>query len=176
MKFLISLTAFILLALGFFLVFAAVAHAQVITVTSGDSLLTISNGLVVATMPITNAAPVLVTTNGQVVPQAFIDALASATGIPSEILKVMPLKALVWLFVVAVGLPVISRYARKLIPDRLQTGKLGDVLKHAALEINPGLTPTPPGVPAPAVELKDTATGAVVQPALAQPTNPTPKA
>lgn len=175
MRILIPLVAIILLLLGIALVCAPiVCHAE--TFTNGSSVITVSNGVIIATEPLTNAAPVLVTTNGQVVPQAFIDALANATGIPSEILKIMPLKALVWLFVVAVGLPVVSRYARKLIPDRLQTGKLGDVLKHTALEINPGLTPTPPKVPAPAVELKDTATGAIVQPAPVPPANPPPKA
>lgn len=39
---------------------------------------------------------------------------------------------------------IIARVLRKVIPDNAQTGKLGTVLKHAALEINPQLTPTPP--------------------------------
>lgn len=59
------------------------------------------------------------------------------------------------------GLVVIAaRMLRKAIPDNLQTGAMGTALKHAALEINPSLTPTPPSVPQPAVVLKDQSTPA----------------
>ena len=37
-----------------------------------------------------------------------------------------------------------ARLLRKGIPDKMQTGIVGTVLKHAALEINPQLTPEPP--------------------------------
>jgi hypothetical protein len=37
-----------------------------------------------------------------------------------------------------------ARYLRKGLPDRIQTGVIGTILKHAALEINPQNTPTPP--------------------------------
>ena len=32
---------------------------------------------------------------------------------------------------------LVARALRKVIPDNAQTGKLGEILKHAALEINP---------------------------------------
>ena len=154
----------------------AVASAQTF-VTNGDSVLTVSNGNVIATAPLVipvAPAPPLVSTNGYVVPQAFIDALAQATGIPEGVLRVIPLKGLFWLFIISVGLPVAARWARKLIPDDLQTGKLGTALKHAALEINPALTPTPPDVAIPKTELKDTQTGAIVSPQpVKSPSTPT---
>jgi hypothetical protein len=145
-------------------------HAQTLTITNGDKVETVSNGFVVATAPLTLPAPPLVTNDGKVVPQAFVDALAQATGIPSEVLKLIPLKYLFWLFVISVGLPVVSRYARKLVPDNLQTGKLGAALAHCALEINPQLTPTPPNVPKPSVVLQDVQTGAKVEPEAVKPT------
>ena len=43
------------------------------------------------------------------------------------------------------GIFILARGLRKAIPDNLQTGTLGTILKHAALEINPApSTPTPP--------------------------------
>ena len=134
-------------------------NAQTLSITNGNSVLTVSNGTVIATQTISAPAPVLVSTNGQVVPQAFIDAIAQATDIPEGVLKVVPLKGLVWLFVLAVGVPVASRWLRKLIPDDLQTGNAGRVLQHMALEINPQLTPTPPDVAAPKTILAVQETG-----------------
>jgi hypothetical protein len=39
---------------------------------------------------------------------------------------------------------ILARVLRKAIPDSMQTGSLGTILKHTALEINPQLTSTPP--------------------------------
>ena len=36
---------------------------------------------------------------------------------------------------------LVARALRKLVPDNMQTGVAGTVLKHAALEINPTTTP-----------------------------------
>lgn len=47
---------------------------------------------------------------------------------------------------------LVARSLRKVIPDKLQTGSLGTVLKHAALEINPA-TPSNP-VPATPTEIQ----------------------
>jgi hypothetical protein len=43
---------------------------------------------------------------------------------------------------------VSARFLRKGIPDNLQNGILGAVLKHAALEINPQTKPQTPDAPA----------------------------
>lgn len=43
-------------------------------------------------------------------------------------------------------IPIIARILRKAIPDNLQTGNAGTVLKHIALEINPQSTPPSPSV------------------------------
>lgn len=57
-----------------------------------------------------------------------------------------------------------ARILRKVIPDKFQTGKIGDVLKHSALEINPNLLATPPAVAKSTTELIDQTTGAKVEP------------
>jgi hypothetical protein len=41
-----------------------------------------------------------------------------------------------------------ARLARKGVPDSLQTGFIGTILKHAALEVNPQATPPPVAAPA----------------------------
>lgn len=109
MRILVPLTAVILLALGFCLLFAAVSHAQVITVTNGGSLLTISNGLVVATTPLTNAAQVLVTTNGQVIPAALASQIATDLGIPSFVVSLIPLKLVPWIALIIFIIPYAGR-------------------------------------------------------------------
>jgi hypothetical protein len=150
-----------------------VSHAQPMpigsqftgTLTNGMLIESVSNGLIVSETPIsTNTSPVIVGTNGVVLPDAFIDAIATATGIPVALVRVLPLKAIVWLFVLAVGVPVVSRWGRKLLPDSIQTGAAGTVLKNLALEINPELTPTPPNVANPKTTLEVVATGQPVAP------------
>ena len=38
---------------------------------------------------------------------------------------------------------ILARVLRKAVPDSMQTGSLGTILKHTALEINPQTTPAP---------------------------------
>jgi hypothetical protein len=110
---------------------------QVLIITNGAYILTISNGTVVNAAPAPAPEPPLVARNGQVVPAAFVDAIAQATGIPSEVLAIIPLKGLFWLFVLSVGLPALARYLRKWIPDSVQNNKAGLALAHIANEVNP---------------------------------------
>lgn len=158
------ITWLIALAVITIVFFACAVHAQTLQVTNGNSVLTVSNGVVVSTASLQAPEPALVSTNGQVVQAAFVQAIAQATGIPTAVLSVVPLKGLFWLFILSVGVPVAARWLRKLVPDDLQTGAVGTALKHAALEINPNLTPTPPTVEKPAVVLTDQSTGAKVEP------------
>ena len=64
----------------------------------------------------------------------------------------------------AASVMILARVLRKAVPDNWQTGILGRLLAHTALEVNPQLTPTPPNVAKPSVELKDVSTGAKVEP------------
>lgn len=66
--------------------------------TNGGSIQTISNGVIVATMPLQSPAPPLVNTNGQASPDGLIAAIALETGIPIGVLKVVPFK---WLLLLA---------------------------------------------------------------------------
>jgi len=67
---------------------------------------------------------------------------------------------------------ILARVLRKLVPDGWQTGIFGRLLAHTALEVNPQLTPTPPNVAKPSVELKDVSTGATVEPVEVPQTKP----
>ena len=64
---------------------------------------------------------------------------------------------------------VSARLLRKGVPDAMQTGIVGTILKHAALEINPAQTPTPSNVTDQKVILADTATGAKIAPESVKP-------
>ena len=118
-------------------------QAQTLTITNGDKVLTVSNGNVVATASlITNAPPLVMTTNGVVIPQAFLAELANTTGIPIECLNILPLKVIVWIVGIAVCISLIRFFSsalRKIIPDNLQVNQLGLWLAHLAGEVNPSI-------------------------------------
>ena len=61
---------------------------------------------------------------------------------------------------------LIARTLRKAIPDGAQTGQLGQLLKHLALEINPakGAATDAPTVPATAQERHDAALTSLTTP------------
>jgi hypothetical protein len=146
------------------------AHAQTLSVTNGDKVLTVSNGSVIATTPLAVPAaplPPLVNSSGVVVPAALLDYISQQTGLPMEILQNIQVKYLVWFGILLTlynSSQTVARDLRKILPDSWQTGKFGLVLKHVAREINPQLTPTPPDVAVKTVELKDVQTGAQVAP------------
>jgi hypothetical protein len=82
--------------------------AQVLTVTNGQSVLTISNNAVVSTAPLAVVAP-LVNTNGQVIPAALAADVATSLGIPAFIVNLVPLKLLLWIGALIWFLPYAGR-------------------------------------------------------------------
>jgi hypothetical protein len=133
----------LILSAAFLLALLPICDAQNLLVTNGDTVLTVSNGVVVSSAAIVpQTPPIVLTTNGVVVPQAFLTEISVQTGIPVSLLNMIPLKYMVWIAVIYLILSSTKNIAiilRKVIPDDLQVGNFGLILAHLAGEVNPSI-------------------------------------